>query len=182
MGLFRAAATSGCPSGEERTPRSVDWGVFHFRGGEAEIRSIRGVRAVVSHSSLGGPGRSCGLADNTKSRCLSLLVSPHELSLVKSVRANECPPGACAEGRGSWPAAKKLRPVEVSQALPQWPPQAHDACVIIPASLRSIPPTDGLHRPSWVDHHSARTIRHRFSCLLQDVDHLFRAQLWSNGE
>jgi hypothetical protein len=58
IGLFREAATNGCPSGEERTPRSVDRGVFHFRGGVAGIWGVGGVRAVVSHLSLGGSGRS----------------------------------------------------------------------------------------------------------------------------
>ena len=100
-GLFREAATNGCPSGEERTPRSVDRGVFHFRGGVAGIWGMGGVRAVVSHLSLGGPGRSGGLTDNTESRCLSLLVSPGELSLVQSVRPNEKPPDLLAEGLGS---------------------------------------------------------------------------------
>jgi hypothetical protein len=101
LGLFREAATNGCPSGEERTPRSLDRGVFHFRGGVAGIWGFGGVRTVVSHLSLGGPGRSGRLTDNTESRCLSLLVSPRSSSLVKSARPNEKPPGVCAEGLGS---------------------------------------------------------------------------------
>ena len=38
----------------------MDWGVFHFRGGVAGIWGFGGVRAVVSHLSLGGPRRSSG--------------------------------------------------------------------------------------------------------------------------
>ena len=60
-----------------------------------------GVRAVVSHLSLGGPARSSRLADNTESRCLSLIVSPRGLSLVKSVRPNEKPLDLLVEGLGS---------------------------------------------------------------------------------
>jgi hypothetical protein len=105
-GLFREAVTNGCPSGEERTPRSVDRGVFHFRGGVAGIWSMGGVRAVVSHLSLGGPGRSSNATANTGSRCLSLLVSPRELSLVKRVRPNESPPTCWSRGLGVWPAAR----------------------------------------------------------------------------
>ncbi len=85
----------------------MDRGVFHFRGGVAGIWSIGAVRPVVSHLSLGGPGRSSGLADNTESRCLSLLVSPRELSLVKSVWPNEKPPDLLAEGLGS--VARRVR-------------------------------------------------------------------------
>ena len=117
LALFREAATNGCPSGEERTPRSLDRGVFHFRGGVAGIWSMGGVRAVVSHLSLGGPARSSGLADNTESRCLSLLVSPRELSLVKSVRPNESPPARAPRGLGVWPAARPRREAAVGEGL-----------------------------------------------------------------
>jgi hypothetical protein len=78
-------------------------------GVEAERRKLGAMTAgelrrrhqQTGRLSLGGPGRSGGLADNTESRCLSLLVSPRNLSLVKSVRPNERPPDLLAEGLGN---------------------------------------------------------------------------------
>ena len=54
--LFEVPPSGGTDSSQERTPRSMDRGVFHFRRGVAGIRGVGGVRAVVAHLSLDGPG------------------------------------------------------------------------------------------------------------------------------
>jgi hypothetical protein len=82
LSLFREAATSGCPSGEGRTPRSWDRGVFHFGRGEAAKWSVGDGSAFVSRCPWCELARRDQARRKAKSRCLSLLVSPPDLSLV----------------------------------------------------------------------------------------------------